>query len=531
MNAITDSSAFYPTFDGIIIRQSISGFNGGPLPLTADPTEPWHAATKNYVDNLASAAASQLSDFYNEWILARDGGEEAPPNLPLTGGILTGPLTLASNPVFRLQAATKSYVDESVKNFLPLTGGSLTGHLSLNDNPFLPAHAATKAYVDSRAASIIVSDTPPPAPIEGELWFDSVGVSLYVWYVDGTGTWVEANNSNGSAPGLAEAPNDGQVYARQGSTASWIPALALSAYEPGKTQVGPIPPPNPSTGTLWFDANGGQLYIWFTDPNSSQWVIANNTGLPEAPYDSFAYGRINEEWNRVLPLSGGTMTGPLILPGNPTNSSEAVTKGYVDSLNFGVSVGDVPPPSPAVGDLWFDSMQLQLFVWYYDGFTSQWVIANNFAGEEGGPMPPSITVGETPPPSPSPGDFWWDSSDGQGQLFIWYADPNSPQWVIANRAQGEFSMVAIVGDLPPLAAIQGTLWWNSKVGELYIFYVDPNSSQWVVANSTPPATTAIVASTPPSNPSQGELWFDTDSGKLFLFYDDGTSSQWVQINE
>jgi hypothetical protein len=35
--------------------------------------------------------------------------------------------------------------------------------------------------------------------------------------------------------------------------------------------------------------------------------------------------------NERLPLSGGSLTGPLLLSGNPTQGFEAVTKGYVDT--------------------------------------------------------------------------------------------------------------------------------------------------------------------------------------------------------
>jgi len=45
----------------------------------------------------------------------------------------------------------------------------------------------------------------------------------------------------------------------------------------------------------------------------------------------------------------------------------------------------------------------------------------------------SITVSDTAPASPAPGALWWNSAVGVGQLFVYYADPNSSQWVIANQ--------------------------------------------------------------------------------------------------
>jgi hypothetical protein len=46
----------------------------------------------------------------------------------------------------------------------------------------------------------------------------------------------------------------------------------------------------------------------------------------------------------------------------------------------------------------------------------------------------TISVGDTPPASPSPGAGWWDSADGQ--LYIRYDDGNSAQWVPASNQPG-----------------------------------------------------------------------------------------------
>lgn len=46
------------------------------------------------------------------------------------------------------QVANKIYVDEAVAGYLPLSGGTLTGPLTLNGDPTSNNHAATKNYVD-----------------------------------------------------------------------------------------------------------------------------------------------------------------------------------------------------------------------------------------------------------------------------------------------------------------------------------------------------------------------------------------------
>ena len=61
----------------------------------------------------------------------------------------------------------------------------------------------------------------------------------------------------------------------------------------------------------------------------------------------------------------------------------------------------------------------QALVW--DGTNSLWI-----AGEGGGSAA-SVTISETEPSSPSVGDLWWDSTEGN--LYIYYDDGSSSQWV------------------------------------------------------------------------------------------------------
>ena len=72
--------------------------------------------------------------------------------LLLTGGTLTGALTLAGAPTEDLHAASKAYVD----TFLPLAGGLMTGFITLHtETPTDNAHPASKRYVDGLAFNAI----------------------------------------------------------------------------------------------------------------------------------------------------------------------------------------------------------------------------------------------------------------------------------------------------------------------------------------------------------------------------------------
>jgi hypothetical protein len=115
-------------------------------------------------------------------------------------------------------------------------------------------------------------------------------------------------------------------------------------------------------------------------------------------------------------------------------------------------------------------------------------------GPQGVPGPPgsggggtSVTIGSTPPTSPSVGALWWD--DIGGQMYIYYYDGNSSQWVPTTNQPGPQgpagAMVATISSSAPASPTNGMLWWDDVGGQLYIYYNDGTSSQWVpVANTT-----------------------------------------------
>ena len=86
-------------------------------------------------------------------------GDLAANTLPLMGGTLTGPLSLAADPASSLQAATKQYVDTRVSR----SGDTLTGALVLAANPTTTLQAATKGYVDAQVGSGPIPAVRSPA--------------------------------------------------------------------------------------------------------------------------------------------------------------------------------------------------------------------------------------------------------------------------------------------------------------------------------------------------------------------------------
>ena len=98
------------------------------------------------------------------------------------------------------------------------------------------------------------------------------------------------------------------------------------------------------------------------------------------------------------------------------------------------AIGGEPPRRPAQGDLWFNSDDGILFVYYQDVDSGQWVDCNprdtpvytppSFATVPSG-YP--VTVSEELPLDPEKGDLWYDTVNGV--LYVWYVDPDSAEWV------------------------------------------------------------------------------------------------------
>jgi Chaperone of endosialidase len=178
---------------------------------------------------------------------------------------------------------------------------------------------------------------PPSNPNVLDQWFDTVNSILYERVTDGTTFFWDVL----TAPNLVtDAPSTNIIYSRYNGF--WVPD--------------PIQADAPSNGQAYVRLN-------------NSWVPASSQN--DAPSDGLIYMRSNGAW-----VSGGEVAQPILLPADPTLPLQAVTKQYVDSLST-VTVSDIMPSSPRVGDLWWDTVSAQLFVWYDDGSSTQWVIANN----------------------------------------------------------------------------------------------------------------------------------------------------------
>jgi hypothetical protein len=79
------------------------------------------------------------------------------------------------------------------------------------------------------------------------------------------------------------------------------------------------------------------------------------------------------------------------------------------------------------------------------------------------------TIGDTPPPLPTPGLLWWNSSPGIGQLYVYYNDSTSSQWVTANNMGGGLYLPLTGGTVTGSVTIKNNLTvGGGGLGDLYI---------------------------------------------------------------
>lgn len=139
-----------------------------------------------------------------------------------------------------------------------------------------------------------------------------------------------------------------------------------------------------------------------------------------------------------------------------------------------------PPDIQIEGFLWYDGTNLYIY------HNSAWSLAGG-SGASGA----SVTVGDSAPPTPAAGDLWWDSDSGR--LFLYYVDLDSSQWVDASpNITGSNGSNVFSGPNAPGNAVEGALWYNTTTGQLYVF----TSDAWQETQNAVSGVSAITGTAP-----------------------------------
>lgn len=507
---------------------------------------------------------------------------------------------------------------ESVLN---LMGGTMIGYTILNADPrpTSPLDAATKQYVDDQvangtyrgawqvAANTPVLNPPVPAQVNGDRW-------LCV-----TADPATPENPPAGMPGLPVTTllSNGDMIIWSELQASWAVTRNGGLTRPiaddlyvnvsGDTMIGALIVRDPPTlnfeavhkqyvdQRIFTDVVGpgtwgrvvgawqrsvalsGDIMTGFltlnadpvADLHAATKAYVDARDLLDAPSDTFAYGRLDAAWARVVPLAGGTMTGLLTLSGAPTVNLHAATKLYVDTEDLlrVARAGDtmtgplilfrdpVINMEAATKQYIDDAIDLVL-----DEGEADLRYVRLAGGNPGGNMTGTLTL--TPAAQTLPAHaatrgqaiLRTGGADGimTGKLTLAPAQQTLPDDATPRSQAIMKAGDTMVGKLTLVPAQQVQL-----ADAAYIGYVDDGLDDRVLKvgdNMTGPIiTTALtqppdppgqlvtksyvdglsslvpIGATPPANPQPGQLWWRNDpDGVLYIRYaDDAGSEQWV----
>jgi hypothetical protein len=225
----------------------------------------------NTGSNFSLTAYATAGGFLGNWLtIARADGSTTfnGSGVTIAGGLAVNGLLALASP-----------------NNLAIYGGNPGDVLSTNGSGILSWAAQTGGGGPS-GPPVTISATPPSAASAGDLWWDSVGGQLYIWYTDANSSqWIIAVNTGSSGGGAS-------------------------------ISVGATPPVNPSVGALWWDAVGAQMYLWFNDGNSSQWVPTTNQMAGVSPASTTVLGGVKVDGTSIKAAADGTISTVLIPMGD-----------------------------------------------------------------------------------------------------------------------------------------------------------------------------------------------------------------------
>ena len=84
---------------------------------------------------------------------------------------------------------------------------------------------------------------------------------------------------------------------------------------------------------MWWDSVGGQLYLWYNDGNSSQWVIAVNAAAAVSPASTTVRGTVKVDGTTIQAAADGTISAPIFMGDNRIINGDM----RIDQRNGGAS--------------------------------------------------------------------------------------------------------------------------------------------------------------------------------------------------
>ena len=397
------------------------------------------------VDVTASGAAIQQIIKYNgtAWVLDTDivsTSFSVQTNAASGGGALS----------YNNSTAIFQYTPPDLSGFLTSLG-SVSAHTDVDttgavNGKILKYNGTSWVVADDNvvSASTFVSLTDTPSTFTANKWIKVNAGGTALEWTDAPQTTVSSINNIGDVT-ITSAQND-QLLKWNGT--NWInftPGYLTSFTETDPTvptHVKNITQANINTWNAKSDVaslndlsdvntgtiSTGEVLKW----NGSNWEALPDGGSVQSDWaqsTSSADDFIKNKPTLVTNLNGLSDVNTAGVANNKIlkyNGTQWVVADDATSSGTNVTVSDTAPSSPNAGDLWYKSDEGRLKIYYNDGDSTQWVDTNPIGSGSGG-SGASVTTDDSAPSSPSDGDLWWKSDEGQ--LKVYYQDANSSQWV------------------------------------------------------------------------------------------------------
>jgi hypothetical protein len=240
-----------------------------------------------------------------------------------------------------------SIISNNSANSINITIGTTTIALAAGSNGFFYSDGTANGLVQQGGGS--GGGGSPPGGTTGQIQFNNAGV-FGGFTMSGDATLNTSTGviiiptfiASGASHAKGEVPDPGATagttrYLREDAT--WV----VPAGGGGSTvTLSDTPPGSPASGALWYDTAGGQMYIYYNDGTSSQWVPASNQKLAGA----------------YLPTTGGQLTGDLTVPslngGQLAGMRNLIINGdfRIDQRYGGTNQSPVVGGTSYLGDRW-----------------------------------------------------------------------------------------------------------------------------------------------------------------------------------